>query len=429
MPVGSIAAARRRSGGGGAGIAFAAYSHTSNSITPNYPASIAAGDILIGVVIARVNDSTLDYTPPSGFQRLTVARATDTHVFVFYKVAAGTESGTATFTKNATAINEDAAFILRFTGATKIEDLRVFTTTSSTANAISSPAITTTVANSLVCNLIATGGTTTVAPEAGWTESFEDGTNNVGTGSDYSLALHHIAAPTIGVQTTEEPTPSGDSHFIVVSFALAPSGTTAAQSLTVRGSRAIHVNNVSSVGFTLPTGSQAGDRCVISAGHGFGVNTPTDWFSLNNLTGTNFNGAVFEKILTPADITAGSVTITFAGAYYGAIGGVTFVGCTGGYRTFTASRNSTNTSPRTVTTDSSPVSGDYGVFFGSHRRTTGTVTIDKGSSLQTVSNTEGSAALYGGALGSSGAVAANFTYSPTGSGDYQSVVIVQAAGA
>jgi hypothetical protein len=284
------------------------------------------------------------------------------------------------------------------------------------------------VANALVCNLIATPTATSVTPEAGWTEQFETGANNVGS-NDLNLALHTMPAVGTGVQATEEPTPGTDAPWAVITFALCPSGTTATQSLTVRGSRAVHVNNLSSTSFTLPAGSQAGDLCVISAGHGWNVGTPTGWLSLSNLVGSNFNGATLQKILSPADITAGAVTITFGGVYYGAIGGIAFVGCTGGNRTFTTSRNSAGASPRTLTTDSTPVSGDYGIYFGSERASTATVTVDQGSSLQTVSASNASAALYGGARGSSGAVTANFTYSPTGSGDYQSIVIVRAAGA
>jgi hypothetical protein len=185
------------------------------------------------------------------------------------------------------------------------------------------------------------------------------------------------------------------------------------------------VNNVSSCVMTLPTGSAAGDRIFIFAQHGYAASFLNDNVLLVSQTGSNINGQVWEKILTAADISTGSITISFAGAYYGSVAAITFVGVTGGRRTVTSSRNTASASPRTLATDSTPEAGDYVVCFGSTRATGATCASTVGSSLQTLSASNASACLFGGVLGSSGAVSSDFSYSVLGSGDFQAILVVR----
>lgn len=192
----------------------------------------------------------------------------------------------------------------------------------------------------------------------------------------------------------------------------------------VRGHRIAWVNNAASVMFTLPTGSTAGDRCVIAAGHGFGVSTPAGWSSLDNQTGTFFNGGVFHKVLSSGDISTGSVTISFSGAYYGVVAGITFVGGMTGIRTTQATRNGTGASSRTVTTGSSPVSGDVVFYFGMCRGNV-TATANVGIALDTTTNNEGSGVSKLGVLTAGGAISAIYSYTGSPSGDYQGIVVVQ----
>lgn len=194
---------------------------------------------------------------------------------------------------------------------------------------------------------------------------------------------------------------------------------------SIRGSRLLYVNNSGTGTLTLPTGSVAGDRMVVCAGHGYGVTTPVGWTSLDNSAGSNFNGAVFTKILSGADIIAGNVVITFGGSYYGVVMGVTFVGALTGVRTSQAVRTGTGTTPQTVTTGGSPVSGDLALYFGCGR-VNGVVTCDQGTiTLQTSSGAEGSGAVKFGIVGASGAITANFAYTGSLSGTYQAVVVLQ----
>lgn len=192
--------------------------------------------------------------------------------------------------------------------------------------------------------------------------------------------------------------------------------------IAVRSSRIAYANNVSSTAFAFPTGSLAGDRCVIFVEHGFAVTLPTDWFSLNNSTGSNVNGACFEKVLDSADITAGSVTISFGGTFFGVVAGISFVGAIGAVRTSIFGRNSAGSTSRTLTTDSSPQTGDYAAYFASGRGNV-TVTSSSGAALQTTSNVSASGVLTGGLLGASGAISSTFSFSSAPTGDYYAIVV------
>lgn len=415
----------------GPGVALPAPSYVSTStfsagsITPTYPASIAAGDFLIGTVMCNASTDSCDYTAPSGFQRLaSFLTPSNDHCVVFYKIADGSESGTATFTLvGGGTVSAHSAAVSRFTGATRIEGLRAGGTADYTATPISTLAVTTTVPNSLLVNVFGkdSTGANNITEEAGFTEAFDYSKGAPGT---HEWALHYASAPSTGAQTTEEPTAQANSAWGFLSFALNPSGTTDSPSINVRGSRITHVNNANSLTFTLPPGSAEGDLCIIFAQHGFAPTAPTGWGTYFALTGTNINGSVFFKYLTAADVSTGTVSITFSGTYYGQVAGISFVGCTGGLRSIKASRNSAGSTSRSLSTGSNPQTGDYVVSFGSTRHSTATCTTDVGSSLQAQANTNASACLFGGTIGSSGAVTVNFSYSSAGTGDFQSMVVI-----
>lgn len=416
-------------GGGGTPPAYQSTSAQVTALTPSYPAGIAAGDFLLGAVVGNATIDS-DYSGPAGFTRLTqvIVNGSSTGGIIlalFYKIADGSESGTATFTRTGGIANTESAAVSRFTGATSFESLVAGLTLDASTDPISSPQLTTTDVDRLLVNLFGSRQASTLTEEAGWTEGFDYVHNGSGA-TDTDLALHYAASGVAGAQTTEEPTPLiSSSDWAMASLALCPFGTPPGPTIAVRGSRLTHVNNASSISFALPAGSQKGDSCVLFAAHGFSISGgPTGWNKLNASTGSNVNGAAYQKILTAADITAGTVTVTFSGAYYGAVAAITFVGCTGGLRTWAFTRDSTGASPRTVTTGAAPKAGDYAVYFGFERATTAAVTVDKGGSLQTLSAANASAALYGGAIAADGAVTANFSYSPTGSGDFQGIVVI-----
>lgn len=97
---------------------------------------------------------------------------------------------------------------------------------------------------------------------------------------------------------------------------------------TVRNSTCTSLASVSSTSVAWPSGTVAGDVVVIFAAHGWAVNTPSGWTTIDSKPGTNWNGGVVAKVMTSADITAGSVTLTFSGSYNGVVAAVTINGTT-----------------------------------------------------------------------------------------------------
>lgn len=87
----------------------------------------------------------------------------------------------------------------------------------------------------------------------------------------------------------------------------------------------------SSVAIPLPAGTIAGDIVVIHWENGYAISTcPVGWTSLwiSNNGGTWTNQGCAVKIMTAADITAGSVTVTAVGAYNGTYGAICITGTT-----------------------------------------------------------------------------------------------------
>jgi hypothetical protein len=192
--------------------------------------------------------------------------------------------------------------------------------------------------------------------------------------------------------------------------------------LTLRGSALAYVNNSNSGVVTLPAGAAEGDTCVIITAHGF-VPTLAGWQVLNAANGSNVNGATFQKLLDAADITAGTVTVSYSGTYYGTIACILFVGTVAGSKVIQVSRNSSGATSRVVTTTTGPLTGEYAIYYG-HGRGNVTVTSASGSALETTSNANASAVLRGGALGADGAVSSTFNYSSAPTGDYNVVLVI-----
>jgi len=189
--------------------------------------------------------------------------------------------------------------------------------------------------------------------------------------------------------------------------------------------RASKISSSSSASYTItwPTGTLAGDTVLFFGGHGFGINLPAGWVQLSNLTGANFNGAVFSRVLSSADITTGSVTVTTAGAYNGVVCLVTLIGLCQVRGAPAASRNGTGSATVILASDGMPQTTDLALYFGSNRSTPGsTDTVSLGAALQTVTATEASGVLTGASPAGAGGVTATFSYSTAGTGNYQAIV-------
>lgn len=96
---------------------------------------------------------------------------------------------------------------------------------------------------------------------------------------------------------------------------------------TLRATNSI-VQNSSSTNLAWPAGTVAGDVVILYSQHGFSVNTPAGWIVVDSNNTTTVQGCVFAKIMTAADITAGSVTVTFTGGYWGSVSLATIDGTT-----------------------------------------------------------------------------------------------------
>ena len=183
--------------------------------------------------------------------------------------------------------------------------------------------------------------------------------------------------------------------------------------------------NSSNIVLGIPASSAAGDLAIMVAGNGFAVNPVPGWVTLDNQAGSNFNGAAFSRVLTPADITRGNVTVTFAGGYYGLAGIVTFVGTTGGVRPpASCKRDSGSVTTDTFGSDGSPLPADMVLCFG-FTRANGTVTISLGASQQVITGNEASGRITAGSPAATGGVLATFNYAAATNGFYEAIIAVR----
>lgn len=193
--------------------------------------------------------------------------------------------------------------------------------------------------------------------------------------------------------------------------------------LVLRETSLSYVNNVAAANLALPAGSLAGELCILFIAHGWEVTSvPSGWQTLNISNGPNVNGAVYVKTLEAADITAGSIAVTFAGAYYGILAAATLTNGAA-IRASAFGRNSTGATSRTITTASAASVGDYALYFAMGRANQ-TVNTADGAALRTHSGANASGVLRGGLLAAAGVEGATFTFSSTPTGDFEAIVVV-----
>lgn len=194
---------------------------------------------------------------------------------------------------------------------------------------------------------------------------------------------------------------------------------------SVRGS-GIQASSASSYTVTWPTGTVAGDLVIIFAAGGNIPYVPAGWTTIDSqITGANWESMACMRLLNAADIVAGSVTVTSSGSYDSVLVVVSFVGGTGGVRSFASVKNTSGTSSATVNTDGSPLTTDLMVYFGSNRAAS-TDTCSLGTLLQQVNDgANASGCLYAGSPAAVGGVSPVFSYSSVGSGNYQIAIAVK----
>jgi hypothetical protein len=216
--------------------------------------------------------------------------------------------------------------------------------------------------NVLTCS----DGTYTNSPTS-FTKTWKRGATVLGTGDTYTTVLaddkHQITCEVVPHNTY------GDG--------------VAAIANTLIGSRIRSSSIVGGGGSSLvvawPAGTVSGDRVVIFASSAWSVTTPSGWTQHDNQAGSGINGAMFSKVLGSTDITAGSVTVNFAGAYGCVAVAVT---CRGAPTVAFSTATRAIASGGTITLTGG-LSGDEPLFFAGVRDgTAGTGTINFGNTLQ-----------------------------------------------
>lgn len=194
----------------------------------------------------------------------------------------------------------------------------------------------------------------------------------------------------------------------------------------VRGT-GIKSTNGSTFTISWPAGTQAGDLAIIFYGGGWNVSGPPAGWTQNQTTGnsSSFGGVVLSKVLTGADISAGSVSVNEYGSYDGTAAIVTFVGATAGIREVDYGWNSTGAATVNVNTSAGVLGSDTAVYFGSNRAAS-TDTMNRGTLKgQANDGSNASGDLYIENMTSAGGITTTGSYSVPGNGYYQATVVVK----
>lgn len=138
------------------------------------------------------------------------------------------------------------------------------------------------------------------------------------------------------------------------------------------------VNNAATVNATIPGAALPGDFLVMFTAHGFGTTVPlSGWPTLGKADGANTNITNFFRVARAGD--AGStVTVNFAGGFYGT---VYIVAIRGGSLSAHAITQSSGGSPLTLNPAFPVLVGDLVLIFGQARATNTTITSDVGTIL------------------------------------------------
>lgn len=193
--------------------------------------------------------------------------------------------------------------------------------------------------------------------------------------------------------------------------------------IAVRATSFVYVNNSNTGTVTLPAGSTAGDWLVLLVAHGFAVNTPAGYDLIENTNQGFYNGGCYAKVLTAGDITAGSVTVTFTGTFFGHITAVGFTGSITGNRTKIQSFSTGGAASRVLTTDGSPLIGEYALYFAAGR-CNGAISSTAGTALVADNQVSSSCKVTGTLLGANGSTTDTWGYSVVPTGDYQTIIVI-----
>lgn len=200
---------------------------------------------------------------------------------------------------------------------------------------------------------------------------------------------------------------------------------------TIRSTAIQAGSGVSSMAVTLPAGTVAGDIVIVGMGTGYNVSSgPTGWTVFASSNQSFYNGMIAAKVMVAADITLGTATFTFTGAFDSHAISICLTGATVvsvvqpvAFLANTAGGAVQNLSPAGVKTSNLVIG-----FLGNRASSTNTVTFNgvAGTVQQTASTANSSAGLVTGVATVSqlGGVACIGSMTTGGSGVYFGVVAV-----
>lgn len=218
-------------------------------------------------------------------------------------------------------------------------------------------------------------------------------------------------------------------------LALLLSATTLCHAVAIRNT-ATTVFNAASVTVAWPSGTVAGDAAYIAVGQGCGATVPSGWNSLitNNVSGTSqsygtatFNGIVINKVLTAADITATSVTITTGCGFNGVAIIATLVGSASGISSFDPAEGAS--SPVTITPATVPQANSLALYFALNRSAGTAPTVSRGVLQHAAADASAACgSLYAESLASAGSISPVFTF-PTSANQFSFVLVLSSGSA
>lgn len=187
--------------------------------------------------------------------------------------------------------------------------------------------------------------------------------------------------------------------------------------------------NAASFTATLPVGTTAGDTALFLIGGGFGISGLPDasWTMLNNSgTATNLNGSSFWKELVSTDITAGSVTVNFAGTYWFSWTLIIFVGSAKPRFNNTYAQHSSGALSRTLVSGTTVKTGDLVLLHSAQRSTSASANSISPGTVQTAQfgNDLCSSVINQYVPAADGSFTGTFTYAVAGVADFQQIVSV-----
>jgi MSHA biogenesis protein MshQ len=195
-----------------------------NSILINYPAGLAAGDLMVAFLSQRGGSFPIGSTAAGWTNALYKDNGSMVGVIVYYKFATAADVSAGSFTFSFTASNRSAGAIMAFRGVDTTSPINVSGSQSNASSAsMTAPSITTTVSNTMLVGLYTSiVGGNTATPPGGMTEAFDSATGAGPNG--VAIEGAYVSQAAVGATATQVATAASATANIGVLLALAAAG-------------------------------------------------------------------------------------------------------------------------------------------------------------------------------------------------------------